>query len=154
MAKKFIVVNIEKGLTTPYYYVNEGTRTAYVRKGDQSIIAPVHELNNMILSGSSKTFDALQSQFFITKGSFTLFEANCEIEDGEVIDRNKNLISFGLALPNGYLTNAGALLADKGLLRQPERSALFFFCRSGKNYKNLVDLAQRIVQNRTNDCSI
>lgn len=116
--KKFIVVNIEKGLTTPYYYVNEGTRTAYVRKGDQSIIAPVHELNNMILNGSSKTFDALQSQFFITKESFTLFEANCEIEDGEVIDRNKNLISFGLALPNGYLTNAGALLADKGLLRQ------------------------------------
>ena len=59
MAKKFIVVNIEKGLTTPYYYVHEGTRTAYVRKGDQSIIAPVHELNNMILNGSSKTFDAL-----------------------------------------------------------------------------------------------
>lgn len=42
--KDVIVVKVIPGQHTPYYYVNKGTRTAYIRKGDQDC-----EANSYIL---------------------------------------------------------------------------------------------------------
>ena len=45
--KDVLVLEIAPGKMTPYYYVNEGTRTAFVRIGNESVVAPsyiIHEL--------------------------------------------------------------------------------------------------------------
>ena len=58
-----------------YYYVSEGNKTAYVRLGNESVIAPAHILNELILKGQRLSFDAMASNLKFTDVSFTLFEA-------------------------------------------------------------------------------
>ena len=55
--KKLIIVKVLPGGHTPYYYVNKGTRTAYVRKGDQDNQANNLELNELILRGKNEGWD-------------------------------------------------------------------------------------------------
>ncbi|AFA47675.1 AlbA family DNA-binding domain-containing protein [Acetobacterium woodii] len=38
--KDVLVMEIASGKMTPYYYVNEGTKTAFVRIGNESVVAP------------------------------------------------------------------------------------------------------------------
>jgi ATP-dependent DNA helicase RecG len=116
--KDFIVLTIRKGISTPYYYAHEGTKIAYVRKGSQSVIAPDHELNALILYGRGLTYDALPSPFQLNEISFTLLEANYNntIVIGDKFDKERDLISFGLVKTDGTVTNAGALLCDQGIL--------------------------------------
>ena len=115
---QFLAVIVGDGPTVPYYYVNEGSRIAYIRRGDQSIEAPIHTLNALILKGQNNTFDALPSPFSLENVSFTLLEATFQKETKESFYRDRDLQSFGLVLPDGKLTYAGALLCDQGLLRQ------------------------------------
>ena len=43
---RFILeVHVTAGDMTPYYYVNSGTRTAFVRIGDESVVASSHQLS-------------------------------------------------------------------------------------------------------------
>ena len=49
--KDLIVVKVIPGQHTPYYYVNKGTRIAYIRKGDQDCETNSTELNELILRG-------------------------------------------------------------------------------------------------------
>lgn len=117
--KDFIVVQVSKGRNTPYYYVSEGTKIAFVRKGNQSIEAPAHELNSLILYGNNQTFDELPAIFPLENASFTLLGATyVQRNPEEVFEEDRDLISFGLKTLDGQLTNAGALLCDQGLLRQ------------------------------------
>lgn len=116
--KDFIILTVRKGISTPYYYAHEGTKIAFVRKGNQSVVAPPHELNELILNGRGLTYDALPSSFSLSDVSFTLLEAtyNNTNKEDESFDKSRDLISFGLAKPDGVVTNAGALLCDQGIL--------------------------------------
>lgn len=136
--KDFIVLTIRKGISTPYYYAHEGTKIAYVRKGSQSVVAPNHELNALILYGRGLTYDALPSPFQLNEVSFTLLEAtyNNTIVIGDKFDKERDLISFGLVRTDGTVTNAGALLCDQGILRH---SRVFCTRWKGKT-KGSVDL--------------
>ena len=44
-----IVVKILPGPSTPYYYSSDGVKEAYIRSGNQSIVAPRHILEELIL---------------------------------------------------------------------------------------------------------
>ena len=44
-------VKVGDGPRTPYYYNGEGRREAFVRAGNQSIPAPKHVLDGLILKG-------------------------------------------------------------------------------------------------------
>lgn len=136
--KDFIVLTIRKGLSTPYYYTHEGTKTAFVRKGSQSIVAPDHELNTLILNGQGKTYDALPSPYTLNDVSFTLLEAtyNQTNPTEDKFDKQRDLLSFNLVQANGTITNAGALLCDQGILRHSR-----VFCTHWKGkIKGSVDL--------------
>ena len=52
-------VNI--GSYTPYYYVGDGQRVAFVRKGSQSVPATAEEMVRLVLKGSNRTFDSLRT---------------------------------------------------------------------------------------------
>lgn len=116
--KDYLIIRIGDGPATPYYYTSSGTRIAYIRAGDQSIIAPPHILNSLILKGQNKTFDALPCPYTLSDTSFTLLEATYKNITHNTFIRDRDLHSFGLVLPDGQLTFAGALLCDQPLLPQ------------------------------------
>lgn len=73
--KDFLEVNIGDGPATPYYFSSDGRKIAYIRSGDQSIEAPEHVLQNLILKGQNKTYDCLPSEYHKDDVSFTLLDA-------------------------------------------------------------------------------
>lgn len=126
--KDYLVIQVTKGTSTPYYYSSNGSRTAYVRLGDESIVAPQHILHSLILQGMNQTFDALPSPYKFDDVSFTYLKATFRqrLLDNTITDRD--LSSFGLVLPDGRLTYAGALFCDQYVVRQSR-----IFCTRWKN---------------------
>lgn len=116
--KDLLELRIGDGPSTPYYVVSDGRREAYIRSGNQSVIAPEHILNDLILKGKNLTFDALITKYHIKDLSFTLLSAEIKEKTGKRFNEEKDFLSFGLANEEGYLTNAGLLLSDQGALKQ------------------------------------
>ncbi len=116
--KTFIEVKIGDGPKTPYYYISDGRKEAFIRSGNESIPAPKHILENLILKGQNTTFDELPSNINIKEASFTLLNATLIKETDKQLNKDKDLISLELATKDKKLTNAGLLLCDQGLLKQ------------------------------------
>lgn len=145
--KDYLIIRVYKGVSTPYYYTSSGTRVSYTRMGDESIMTPQHILHSLILQGMNQTYDALPSQYYIHDVSFTYLNAafrrladrGATTRGGGIIETSnrgvanrglteKDLESFGLANPDGRLTNAGALLCDQYVVGQAR-----IFCTRWKN---------------------
>lgn len=116
--KDVLELKIGDGPSTPYYYLGDGRKEAYIRSGNQSIIAPEHMLNNLIIKGKNLTFDALTTKYKISDFSFTLLSATMKERTGNAFDESKDFLSLKLANKEGNLTNAGVLLSDQGDLKQ------------------------------------
>lgn len=126
--KDFLVIYISEGLNTPYYYLSGGNRTAYVRRGDQSVPAPPHEIGNLILKGQNLTYDALPHQLTLDDVSFTYLNAVFRQKISSELQLPRDLPSFGLLALDNHLTNAGALLCDQYVVPQSR-----IFCTSWKH---------------------
>ena len=50
-SKEIITLEVYRGEETPYYYVGEGNYTAYVRIGNESVIATATDLKRLVLRG-------------------------------------------------------------------------------------------------------
>lgn len=108
--KSIIVLNIDEGKETPYYFKDSNNQIAYMRIGNESIPCDHNTLNSLILNGLNKTYDSLLSEYKIENYSFNdFFETynNVHNKKLEIAD----LESFDI-VQDGYLTNAGVLLAD------------------------------------------
>lgn len=116
--KTFLAVNVGDGPEPPYYYSSDGRKTAYIRSGDQSLEAPDHILKTLILKGQNKTYDGIASEYKLEDVSFTLLDATLKNETGLIINKDRDYLSFDLVNSDGYVTNAGLLLSDQGLLKQ------------------------------------
>lgn len=116
--KDFLELKIGDGPSTPYYLVIDGRKEAFIRSGNQSIPAPEHILNNLILKGKNLTFDALPTDYKINDLSFTLLSATIKEKTNKKFDGNKDFFSLGLANTEKELTNAGLLLSDQNPLKQ------------------------------------
>lgn len=90
---------------------------AYVRMGEESVQAPPHILNELILKGQNQSFDAMLSQFNKIDLSFSVFEANYRMITQKRVE-DSDYISFKLADTQGRLTYAGVLSSDQCLLLQ------------------------------------
>ena len=112
-----IELRVPAGTHPPHYYRADGRREAYVRNGDRSELISSEHLNELILKGTNQTWDSLVSGISMDRASFTVLRAGYALRTGHDID-DADLISFGLVTDDGgYLTNAGALLADEPLIR-------------------------------------
>jgi predicted HTH transcriptional regulator len=105
-------LKVTSGENTPYFYVGDGTRTAYYRLGNQSVPAPAHIITELTLKGKKQSNDALDFGKRFSDYSFTLFEATFREKAGSAIDRAKDYTSFGMVTGEN-LTFAGALFADQ-----------------------------------------
>ena len=61
--KAIVTVKVYAGTSTPYYYVADGVQEAYIRSGNESIIAPPHILNELVLKGLNQTYDTLKTNY-------------------------------------------------------------------------------------------
>ena len=104
-------VKVKAGTLTPYYYYQEGTRTAYVRVGNESVECNSQQLLSLVLKGTHMTWDSLPTQVDASKHSFIIL-ANTFREQTHQEWNDKYLESFGLVTPDGKLTNAGLLFVD------------------------------------------
>lgn len=116
--KTILRLEIKPGVSTPYYYVNEGNKTAFIRLGNESVVAPAHILNELILKGQRLSFDAMTSKLRFMDVSFTLFEATFKQRTRDSIDKASDYLSFGLVDENGMSTNTGVLLSDQCPIQQ------------------------------------
>lgn len=110
-----LCLKVSAGRSTPYYYKADGITTAYIRAGNESIPAPDHVLNELILKGQNKTFDSSITTHKKADYSFTLMEATY-LQRTNLKFEAKDYVSFGLADKEGLLTVAGALLADQHIV--------------------------------------
>ena len=116
--KDFLELKIGDGPSTPYYLISDGRKEAFIRSGDQSIIAPEHMLNNLILKGQNLTYDALSTNYKVNDLSFILLNNTIKERTKKEFNEKKDYQSLGLANKENYLTNAGVLLSDQDPLKQ------------------------------------
>ncbi len=91
--KDFIELKIGDGPITPYFYVADGRKEAFIRSGNQSIPAPAHILQNLILKGKNITYDSLPSEYNIGDLSFTLLTATIKDKTGKKFNVDRDYIS-------------------------------------------------------------
>ena len=60
------------GHYTPYYYVGDGQRVAFVRIGDESIPATDEEMKRLVLKGTNRSYDSLKSNTLAEKSTFVI----------------------------------------------------------------------------------
>lgn len=111
-----LIVQVFKGEETPYYYSGDGLLEAYVRIGNESAKAPPIELKRLVLRGRNTTFDSQNSMYKVDDYAFSKLRERYKKWTGNSFDE-KDLVSFGLATEQGYLTNVGALIADESPIR-------------------------------------
>ena len=68
---RIIILRVEPGNLTPYYYVGQGGRTAYHRVGNESVPCDAGKIRELSLKGSGKTFDSIPSQYDFANMAFT-----------------------------------------------------------------------------------
>ena len=85
---------------------------AYIRVGNESVIAPDYIVNELILKGTNQSFDTLTTDAVKKDYSFTLLEATYLERTGLRFEPS-DYVSFGLTDKNGLLTNAGKLMTDQ-----------------------------------------
>ena len=131
-------VKVSSGNYTPYYYVGDGQRVAFVRVGDESIPATAEQMVRLVLKGSNKTYDSLVTDYKAEDYTFIIL-AN-EFKKRTTQDWNKKfLVSFGLFTGADTLTNAGALFADDCPLWQ---SRLYCTRWDGKDKSDAINDAE------------
>ena len=114
--KVLIILDIFKGEETPYYYSGDGVLEAYVRIGNESVKATATELKRLVLRGRNTSYDSQVSTYKVEDFAFSKLRERYKKWTGNSFDE-KDLISFGLANEHGFLTNAGALVADESPIR-------------------------------------
>lgn len=111
-----LVLTIPAGRTTPYYYKADGVMEAYIRIGNESVIAPNYVLNQLILKGMNRTYDALLSEYDFKDYAFSKLRERYKVWTGNSME-DKLFDSFDIRDDHDKLTNAGALLADDSPVR-------------------------------------
>lgn len=114
--KDLLVLTVYAGHSTPYYYKADGIMEAYIRIGNESVIAPNYVLNQLLLNGMNHTYDALTSEYDFNDYAFSKLRERYKAWTGNSWE-DKLFDSFEIRDSNGKLTNAGALLADDAPIR-------------------------------------
>ena len=131
-------VKVSPGSYTPYYYVGDGQRVAFVRVGDESTPATAEQMVRLVLKGSNKTYDSLVTDYKADDNTFIILANTFKKRTAQEWNK-KFLVSFGLVTRTGALTNAGALFADDCPLWQ---SRLYCTRWNGKDKSDAINDAE------------
>lgn len=115
--KMLVLLHIYPGQETPYYYIGDKQRLAFVRVGNESVVADRIQLKNLVLKGAGRTYDSLPSNYRFVDMAFSKLRSVHYKRLQRSFD-DSEFVSWGIVDENGNLTNAGALLADESPIRQ------------------------------------
>ena len=111
-----LILTVSAGRNTPYYYKADGVMEAYIRIGNESVIAPDYVLNQLILKGMNRTYDALATEYDFKDYAFSKLRERYKTWTGNSME-DKLFDAFEIRDSYGKLTNAGALMADDSPVR-------------------------------------
>ena len=114
--KDILVLAVLAGRSTPYYYKADGLMEAYIRLGNESVVAPSYVLNQLLLKGMNRTYDALTSEYNFKDYAFSKLRERYKTWTGSSMEE-KLFDSFEMRDEYGKLTNTGALLADNAPIK-------------------------------------
>ncbi len=114
--KKLVLLHIYKGQETPYYYIGDKQRLAFVRVGNESVVADRLQLKNLVMKGAGRSFDAIPSPYKFEDMAFSRLKSVYFKRLNQSFDDN-DFVLWGIVDSDGKLTNAGALLADDSPIR-------------------------------------
>lgn len=69
--KKLVLVHVFKGQETPYYYIGDKQRLAFVRVGNESVVTDRIKLKELVLRGAGRTYDSIPSPYKFEDMSFS-----------------------------------------------------------------------------------
>lgn len=69
--KKLVLLRVYPGQETPYYYIGDKQRLAFVRIGNESVTADRIQLKALVLKGSGRTYDSLPSNYGFADMAFS-----------------------------------------------------------------------------------
>ena len=115
--KTLLLLHVYPGQETPYYYIGDKQRIAFVRIGNESVTADRTQLKALVLKGSGRTYDSLPSNYRFKDMAFSKLRSVHYKRLQRSFD-DSEFTSWGIIDENGKLTNAGALLADESPVRQ------------------------------------
>ena len=119
--RKLILLYVAPGDETPYYYIGDKQRVAFVRIGNESVVADRIQLRNLVLKGTGKNFDSLAAPYRFEDMSFSKLKSVHFKRLGRSFE-DSEFTSWGIIDIQGKLTNAGALIADDSPIRQSRSS--------------------------------
>ena len=114
--KMLLLLHVPEGTETPYYYIGDGVTEAYIRIGNESVIADGTEQKRLVLRGRNMSYHSLLSPYKVKDFAFSKLRERYKAWTGNSFEE-KNMESFGICDEKGCLTNAGALLADDSPMR-------------------------------------
>ena len=76
-------LHVHAGDMTPYYYVNSGTHSAFIRIGDESVIANAHQLSALVLKGRNRTYDSLATNYHLGELTFDTLAKTYQKQTGQ-----------------------------------------------------------------------
>lgn len=82
----------------------------------RGVRASAIELKRLVLRGRNTSYDSQMTLYRVEDYAFSKLRERYKKWTGNSFD-NKDLVSFGLADEGGFLTNAGALIADESPIR-------------------------------------
>jgi len=111
-SKDILILHVQRGNNTPYYYIGDGMTTAFVRIGNESVVASPQQLNELVMRGKNLTFDTAPTDYKTTDLTFTALNSAFK-RIRKVMLTEKDYASMGLCKPDGTLTNAGLMFSDE-----------------------------------------
>jgi ATP-dependent DNA helicase RecG len=115
--KAVLVLDVQSGEIPPYYYVADGSTTAYVRLGDESVPATPQQLSELVRRGKNLSFDSMPTEYKLGDLTFTILNAAFKRQKKMVLTDN-DYASFGICKPDGTVTYAGLMFSDECPLLQ------------------------------------
>ena len=115
--KDILIVEVEAGKDTPYFYSADGNLIAYIRIGSDSIPASSNRMRELVMRGQNLTTDSLLTDYKVEDLTFTILDATFKKVKKQILTKN-DYISFGLCMPDGTMTYAGLMFSDECPLLQ------------------------------------
>ena len=97
--KTILDLHIIAGAMTPYYYVNSGNRIAFIRMGDESVVASSAQLSSLVLKGRNVTYDSLPTDYSLKDMTFEMLSKTYQKQTEQNFEE-KLLKSFSLVTDN------------------------------------------------------
>ena len=92
---RILQLKVNAGHYTPYYYVGDGQRIAFVRVGDESLPATAEQMVRLVLKGSNNTYDSLHTDYKAEDYSFTILANTFKDRTKQEWDKKYLLITEG-----------------------------------------------------------